>query len=81
MCSLLVLISACEKKAETPVRAQQEATGGTPVQPVTELKIKDSKVGTGAVAEAGKRVTVHYTGWLTNGTQLSRKQHRDVSYR
>jgi peptidylprolyl isomerase/FKBP-type peptidyl-prolyl cis-trans isomerase FkpA len=43
---------------------------------VTELKIEDSKVGTGAEAVAGKSVTVHYTGWLTNGTKFdSSKDH------
>ena len=40
------------------------------------MKIEDMKAGTGAVAEAGKRVTVHYTGWLTNGTKFdSSKDH------
>ncbi|MGA2221455.1 MAG: FKBP-type peptidyl-prolyl cis-trans isomerase [Verrucomicrobiia bacterium] len=43
---------------------------------MTELKIEDSKVGTGAEAVAGKSVTVHYTGWLTNGTKFdSSKDH------
>ena len=28
--------------------------------------ITDTRVGTGAVAEAGRRVAVHYTGWLYN---------------
>ena len=31
---------------------------------MTELVKKDTKVGTGAEAVAGKTVTVHYTGWL-----------------
>jgi FKBP-type peptidyl-prolyl cis-trans isomerase FkpA len=31
---------------------------------ITELKITDVVVGDGALATAGKRVTVHYTGWL-----------------
>jgi len=31
---------------------------------VTSLQITDAKVGGGAPATAGKRVTVHYTGWL-----------------
>ena len=40
------------------------------------MKKEDLKVGTGAVAEAGKRVAVHYTGWLTNGTKFdSSKDH------
>jgi FKBP-type peptidyl-prolyl cis-trans isomerase FkpA len=37
---------------------------------VTELKIEDIKVGTGAEAVAGKVVSVHYTGWLTDGTKF-----------
>ncbi|MDD5387821.1 MAG: FKBP-type peptidyl-prolyl cis-trans isomerase [Gallionellaceae bacterium] len=31
------------------------------------LIIEDLSVGEGAEAVAGKQVTVHYTGWLTNG--------------
>jgi len=31
---------------------------------ITSLQVSDTKVGTGAVAVAGKQVTVHYTGWL-----------------
>jgi FKBP-type peptidyl-prolyl cis-trans isomerase FkpA len=30
----------------------------------------DIKVGTGATAMHGQTVTVHYTGWLTNGKQF-----------
>jgi FKBP-type peptidyl-prolyl cis-trans isomerase len=36
----------------------------------TELKIETLKEGTGAVAEDGKMVVVHYTGTLTNGTKF-----------
>jgi FKBP-type peptidyl-prolyl cis-trans isomerase FkpA len=82
---VVVLASACAKKEESNTPAQQsaapaaQATAAAPAQPVadvTELKIEDTKVGTGAVAEAGKTVTVHYTGWLTNGTKFdSSKDH------
>jgi len=37
---------------------------------VTELKVEDMKLGGGVEAAAGKTVTVHYTGWLTNGTKF-----------
>ncbi|MDD2657518.1 MAG: FKBP-type peptidyl-prolyl cis-trans isomerase [Candidatus Pacebacteria bacterium] len=37
-------------------------------QPITELMMKDTVVGTGAVATAGDSVTVNYVGALTNGT-------------
>jgi rhodanese-related sulfurtransferase len=35
-----------------------------------ELVIKDLKKGTGAVAVLGKKVSVHYTGWLMNGKKF-----------
>ena len=34
------------------------------------LMYVDQTVGTGEVAVAGKSVTVHYTGWLTNGQKF-----------
>ncbi|HLG21061.1 MAG TPA: FKBP-type peptidyl-prolyl cis-trans isomerase [Bdellovibrionota bacterium] len=37
---------------------------------VTELKIEDMKKGTGAEATSGKSVSVHYTGWLTDGKKF-----------
>lgn len=35
-----------------------------------ELKSEDSVVGAGAEAVSGKKVTVHYTGTLENGTKF-----------
>lgn len=62
--SLIVLLTGCDGKVEPP-----QNTG--PITPdVTELKIEDLKPGTGAEAVAGKRVTVRYAGWLTNGTKF-----------
>jgi FKBP-type peptidyl-prolyl cis-trans isomerase len=47
-----------------------------PGAPSGELQIEDVKVGTGDEAVAGKSVTVHYTGWLTDGTKFdSSKDH------
>jgi len=34
------------------------------------LTYVDEKVGTGQTAKAGQTVSVHYTGWLTNGTKF-----------
>ncbi len=35
-----------------------------------DLVIEEQVVGNGAEAVAGKQVTVHYTGWLTDGTKF-----------
>ena len=35
-----------------------------------DLKITEIKTGTGAEAQAGQRVKVHYTGWLMDGTKF-----------
>lgn len=34
------------------------------------LQYKDLKVGTGPAAQSGNTISVHYTGWLTNGTKF-----------
>jgi len=41
------------------------------------LIIEDLSVGEGAEAVAGKHVTVHYTGWLTNGTKFDSSLDRN----
>jgi FKBP-type peptidyl-prolyl cis-trans isomerase FkpA len=41
------------------------------------LVIEDITVGTGAEAAAGQRVTVHYTGWLTDGRKFDSSKDRD----
>lgn len=40
------------------------------------LKYVDLKVGDGAIAEAGMRAMVHYTGWLTDGTTFDSSVER-----
>lgn len=43
---------------------------------VTELKIEDEVVGTGAEAKAGDTVTVHYVGTLLDGTVFDASKPR-----
>lgn len=37
---------------------------------MSELKIEDLQIGEGATAVKGRSVSVHYTGWLTDGTKF-----------
>ncbi len=41
------------------------------------LKFEDTTVGEGAVAAKGQTVSVHYTGWLENGTKFDSSKDRD----
>jgi FKBP-type peptidyl-prolyl cis-trans isomerase len=41
------------------------------------LVIEDLVVGAGDLAESGQNVTVHYTGWLTDGTKFDSSKDRD----
>jgi len=43
---------------------------GKEVTTSSGLQYVDLKVGTGATAQAGQTVTVHYTGWLENGKKF-----------
>jgi len=43
----------------------------------SELIIEDIIVGTGAEAVAGQHVSVHYTGWLTDGRKFDSSKDRN----
>ena len=44
------------------------------------LKYEDLVEGDGAVAAAGQTVSVHYTGWLTNGSKFDSSLDRNAPF-
>ncbi|HEX9803631.1 MAG TPA: FKBP-type peptidyl-prolyl cis-trans isomerase [Gammaproteobacteria bacterium] len=45
------------------------------------LKIEDTVEGSGAEAAAGQTVSVHYTGWLENGSKFDSSKDRNDPFR
>ena len=56
------------------------ATGSAKPQMEDKLIILDEKVGTGAEAVAGKKVTVNYVGTLINGTKFDSSYDRNEPF-
>jgi peptidylprolyl isomerase len=50
---------------------RRNAQGGEEITTASGLKIQDLKVGDGASPKPGQTVTVHYIGWLENGTEFN----------
>ncbi|MEJ2213039.1 MAG: FKBP-type peptidyl-prolyl cis-trans isomerase [Gammaproteobacteria bacterium] len=44
------------------------------------LKYEDITEGEGNLAEAGQTVSVHYTGWLTDGSKFDSSKDRDMPF-
>lgn len=51
-------------------------TTGQPVTTPSGLKYYDLKKGKGAPPKSGQRVSVHYTGWLTDGKKFDSSRDR-----
>jgi FKBP-type peptidyl-prolyl cis-trans isomerase len=63
----LAIIAAVTPWGRASVAANQE------VEMPDGLKYTDTKIGDGATARAGNKVSVHYTGWLSNNGAKGKK--------
>jgi FKBP-type peptidyl-prolyl cis-trans isomerase FkpA len=59
---------ADDQASAAPATNDQSSDGAA--KTVGGLEYSDVKIGTGAVAQAGHRVKVNYTGWLSNGDEF-----------
>lgn len=51
-----------------------------PVTTESGLQYEDLTVGEGAEAKAGDNVSVHYTGWLTDGQKFDSSKDRNQAF-
>jgi FKBP-type peptidyl-prolyl cis-trans isomerase FkpA len=73
-CALPLLAAACGDSPTSVEDTEFAAALGVDLSAMTRtstgLYYRDITVGTGAVAQNGKTVSVYYQGWLANGTRF-----------
>lgn len=76
---LLLGLSSCANQ-EPETQAEGEEQTMDPVTTASGLQYQDLTVGSGAVAKAGDTVSVHYTGWLEDGTKFDSSLDRNQPF-
>jgi peptidylprolyl isomerase len=68
----IALFAQTKKAAKTDAKKTDGPTAvtGKPTTTPSGLEYWEIKKGTGKLAEKGKKVSVHYTGWLTDGKEF-----------
>lgn len=75
----IVFLSGSREPQKNTMPIQQNEQSQNEETP-TELQIEDLLVGTGAQAQAGNTVSVHYTGTLLNGTVFDSSYNRGTPF-
>ncbi len=70
---LAILMTSCSKSGPTAVT-------GPGVTTASRLQYWDLKTGNGATAAPGNTVSVHYTGWLSDGTKFDSSLDRSQPF-
>lgn len=84
-----LILAGCGKKAEqrterrmsqSPPTETEQIEPGKMVLTASGLNYQDLVVGSGAEAVPGKTVSVHYTGWLQDGTKFDSSVDRGAPF-
>ena len=76
----ILVVLALAAAAITYLVANRNSGGGNEVTTASGLKYVDVAEGTGATAQNGQMLTVHYTGTLQNGTKFDSSVDRGKPY-
>lgn len=78
----MILIAVIALGAVVYVITRRATQAGSEITTPSGLKIQDLRVGDGPSPQRGQTVRVHYTGWLSNGTEFesSYKTNRPVEF-
>ena len=76
-----ITLTSCTKCGGEKPSTSPGVTASTQTKAdITELTVETLKAGTGAVATSGKKVTVHYTGTLTDGRVFDSSETRQAPF-
>ena len=76
----MVGIAGCGPKGEDEGVVKSESGAGEEVTTESGLRYIDIKIGSGDSPQKGKKVKVHYTGWLDNGTKFDSSLDRGTPF-
>lgn len=72
--------TASPAPAPAAKRTGPDSISGKPKNTPSGVNYWDTKIGTGKEATNGRNVSVHYTGWLTNGRKFDSSRDRDEPF-
>lgn len=75
-----LMLGACSPAENPPAPTPVSVSEGAAATAPSGLIVEELAVGSGATALAGNRVSVHYTGWLTNGTKFDSSHDRNQPF-